>query len=65
MMKATEGILCSETVYRAAQGQVAFDALPPMSLKGKSEPVPVFRVVPTTAQGARRSGAIAVRVLAS
>ncbi|MBI3243067.1 MAG: response regulator [Chloroflexi bacterium] len=45
MMAATDGILCDEAVYRAAQGQVEFVALPPIIVKGKTQPVPVYRPV--------------------
>ena len=44
MIAAPEGdILCDEEIYRAAQGQVTFTALPPIRVKGFAEPVAVFR----------------------
>ncbi len=47
MIAAPEGdILCDDEVYRAAQGQVAFTALPPIRVKGFAEPVSVYRPTP-------------------
>ena len=44
MIAAPEGdILCDDEIYRAAQGQVTFTALPPIRVKGFAEPVAVFR----------------------
>ncbi len=44
MIAAPEGdILCDEEICRAAQGQVAFTALPPIRVKGFAEPVAVYR----------------------
>ncbi len=52
MVEASGGILCDEAVYQAARGQVGFDPVPPMDFKGKAKPLPVFRVLPTSAQAA-------------
>ena len=47
MIAAPEGdILCDDEIYQAAQGQVAFTALPPIRVKGFAQPVAVYR--PTT-----------------
>jgi len=44
MIAAPEGdILCDDEIYRAAQGQVTFTALPPIRVKGFAEPVAIFR----------------------
>ncbi len=43
MQKAQGGILCDHATALAANRQLDFEALPPMELKGKAEPVPVFR----------------------
>ncbi len=44
MIAAPEGdILCDEEICRAAQGQVAFTALPPIRVKGFMQPVVVYR----------------------
>jgi len=53
MVAAPEGdILCDEEVYRAARGQVAFTALPPIRVKGFAEPVAVFRPIGSPAGAA-------------
>jgi class 3 adenylate cyclase/tetratricopeptide (TPR) repeat protein len=36
-------ILCNETTYDAAQSQFDFDALPPITVKGKMEPIAIYR----------------------
>ena len=43
MIAAVEGILTDEVVYQAARGQVAFTELDPIQVKGRDEPLPVFR----------------------
>ena len=56
MIAAPEGdILCDDEIYRAAQGQVTFTALPPIRVKGFAEPVAVFRPTgnPAGAAGVR------------
>jgi len=45
MLAATDGILCDEAIYRAAQGQMDFTALPPIRVKGKTQPVAVYRPI--------------------
>ena len=43
--KAAAGeILLGESTWRLVQSQVPAESLPPMPLKGKREPVPVYRV---------------------
>ncbi len=37
------GILCDAVTYQAAQRAVEFETLPPMMVKGRAEPVPVYR----------------------
>lgn len=36
-------ILCNDSVYAAAQAQVEFESLPPVIVKGKTEPVAIYR----------------------
>lgn len=43
MVAAGGGILCDEPTYRAARAGFDWDALPPIPLKGKAYPTPVFR----------------------
>jgi class 3 adenylate cyclase/tetratricopeptide (TPR) repeat protein len=54
------GILLSESTYRHVRGIFDAEALDPLVLKGKSEPVPVYRV---RGDGQRRSVRIGVRTL--
>jgi class 3 adenylate cyclase/tetratricopeptide (TPR) repeat protein len=42
---ARGGILCDEATWQAARQSLDFEALPPVTVKGKTEPVPVFRPV--------------------
>lgn len=43
MKAAPSDILCDEATYQAAKGQLVFEILPSIFVKGKTEPVPVFR----------------------
>jgi tetratricopeptide (TPR) repeat protein len=43
MQAACGGILCDEATHRAARSRLHFDALPPISVKGKTGLVPVYR----------------------
>jgi class 3 adenylate cyclase/tetratricopeptide (TPR) repeat protein len=44
LMQAAPGdILCDAATYGAAQDVITFEALPPVVVKGKSDPVPVYR----------------------
>jgi predicted ATPase/class 3 adenylate cyclase len=36
-------ILCDEATYQAAQSQIAFESLPPINVKGKAQPIPIYR----------------------
>ncbi|MBN1954506.1 MAG: AAA family ATPase [Anaerolineae bacterium] len=58
LMEASDaGILCDKATYDAAQGRLAFDALPAITVKGKVDPVPVYRPLSqlqTVAQPQRR-----------
>lgn len=46
LMQAAQGsIFCDLTTWQAAQERVQFEVLPALNLKGKTEPVPVFRPV--------------------
>jgi class 3 adenylate cyclase len=54
------GVLIGETTYRSVRGHVQVEALEPFPLKGKSQPVAVYRVI---ADQPRRSFRIGVRTL--
>lgn len=43
MQAASEDILCDAATAQAAQGRLAFEALPAITVKGKAEPVAVYR----------------------
>ncbi|MCI0455378.1 MAG: AAA family ATPase [Gemmataceae bacterium] len=43
MMAAPESILCDAATQQAAQAHLHFEALPPLVVKGKTEPIPVYR----------------------
>lgn len=43
MQAAKGGILCNEVVYQAAQERLSFEELKPIQVKGKCEPVPIYR----------------------
>jgi DNA-binding response OmpR family regulator/predicted metal-dependent HD superfamily phosphohydrolase len=43
MQAAQGGILCDEGVYQAAHMHLGFEALPPIQVKGKVEPVAIYR----------------------
>jgi CheY-like chemotaxis protein/predicted metal-dependent HD superfamily phosphohydrolase len=46
LMQAAEGgILCDEAVYEAARTHLGFQVLPPIRVKGKTEPIAVYRPV--------------------
>jgi hypothetical protein len=51
MAAASEGILCEGSVYQATRGRVPMEPLPPIAVKGKAQPVPAYRVLPTTVSG--------------
>lgn len=36
-------ILCDAATYEATRGRLVFDVLPPVQVKGKTEPVPIYR----------------------
>jgi class 3 adenylate cyclase/tetratricopeptide (TPR) repeat protein len=43
MVAAKGGILCDEATHRAGRDRFAWEALPPVQLKGKAHPTPNFR----------------------
>jgi class 3 adenylate cyclase/tetratricopeptide (TPR) repeat protein len=43
MQAATDGMLCDEAIYRTAQARLVFAPLPAITVKGKIEPVAVYR----------------------
>jgi class 3 adenylate cyclase len=54
------GVLIGETTYRSVRGHFQVEALEPLPLKGKSQPVAVYRVI---ADRPKRSFRIGVRTL--
>ena len=53
MVAAQGGILCDEPTARAAGGRVTCEALPPIKVKGKEQPIAIFR--PGAARADRRN----------
>lgn len=51
MQKAQGGVLCDQATSLGANRRMAFEPLPAVSLKGKAEPVPIYRPL-----GKRRAG---------
>jgi tetratricopeptide (TPR) repeat protein len=43
MQAAHGGVLCDEATYRAAQARLRFETLPAILVKGRTDPVPIFR----------------------
>ena len=43
MQEAGEGVLCDAATAQAARAAMAFEALPPVRVKGRADPVPVYR----------------------
>lgn len=43
MQAAPEAILCSPSTYQASQGHIIYDELPAITVKGKAEPIVVYR----------------------
>ena len=43
MQAASDEILCGPRAYAAAMTQIAFEPLAPLTVKGRTEPVPVYR----------------------
>jgi class 3 adenylate cyclase/FixJ family two-component response regulator len=50
MQVATDGILCDEAIYHAARARLTFEALPPITVKGKARPVAIYRPLSKTPQ---------------
>jgi predicted ATPase/class 3 adenylate cyclase len=46
-------ILCDEATYQAAHSQIAFEALPAINVKGKTQPIPIYRPSAASAAPAR------------
>ncbi len=49
-------VLVSESTYRLARRAFLFETLPPVTLKGKSEPVPAYRAIARERRAAPREG---------
>ncbi|HLF91586.1 MAG TPA: response regulator [Anaerolineales bacterium] len=45
MQVAEQGILCDQAIYEAAQGEITFEVLPPIRVKGRTESFPVYRPI--------------------
>ena len=45
LMMTADDILCDEVIYQAAQSVWDFEALPPLAVKGKAQPVAVYRPI--------------------
>jgi class 3 adenylate cyclase len=50
LMQAASDILCDEAIYRATQAMVAFEVLLPIMIKGKTQPVAIYRPLSKTPQ---------------
>jgi CheY-like chemotaxis protein/tetratricopeptide (TPR) repeat protein len=50
LMQIASDILCDEAIYRATQAMVAFEVLSPIMIKGKAQPVPIYRPLSKTPQ---------------
>jgi class 3 adenylate cyclase len=50
MQAASDGILCDDTIARAAHARLHFVPLPPIVVKGKAQPVAIYRPVATALQ---------------
>jgi predicted ATPase len=51
-------ILCDATTYHAAQLRLMFETLPPITVKGKTEPVPIYRPLGTKQRTVRSQRAL-------
>ncbi len=58
----TAPIFCDGPTYQAAQQQLTFEPLPPVMVKGKSEPVPIYRPIGVAATPIRPPTALVGRV---
>jgi adenylate cyclase len=58
MQAAVDGILCDDAVNRAAQARLVFETLPPIQVKGKEHPIPVYRPTGEKKRQARRQVAL-------
>jgi class 3 adenylate cyclase len=52
MQAASAGILCDEATFSAAQARWTFEALPAIAVKGKAQPVAIYRPLSRTADSA-------------
>jgi class 3 adenylate cyclase len=48
LMQIASDILCDEAIYRATQAMLAFETLPPIMVKGKAQPVAIYRPLSNT-----------------
>ncbi|MBI5290778.1 MAG: AAA family ATPase [Chloroflexi bacterium] len=54
MQAATDDVLCDAATHQAASAGLDFTSLPAITVKGRTEPVPVYRPLPGGKQAARR-----------
>jgi CheY-like chemotaxis protein len=50
MQAISGGILCDDAIYHAAHARLTFEALPPIIVKGKAQPVAIYRPLSKTPQ---------------
>jgi response regulator RpfG family c-di-GMP phosphodiesterase len=58
MQAAAGSILCDEAVYQAVRAHIGFQALPPIQVKGKAEPIAVYRPTREPSRQAQSQAAI-------
>jgi class 3 adenylate cyclase/tetratricopeptide (TPR) repeat protein len=60
MAASQQGILCDEATYEAAKNGIEFQPLEPIMVKGKKDPIPIFK--PLRARSNKGRGKVEVRV---
>src|SRR5205814_1215141 len=56
MQAAAGGVYCDEPTFRASRNRIRFETLAPINVKGRSEPIPVFRPLGEAYPGAPAPG---------
>lgn len=62
MQAARNDILCDTTTYQSAQSRLVFNELDPIKVKGKSDPIVVYRPIEQTHSAIQDSGSIIGRM---